>query len=274
VETVLTSRGETAESLYPLARQGRLVFGCARLHHLHRPARRERLLRLAIDGGITHFDVAPAYGNGLAERALGDVLRGIGRLAQVNTKVGIPIWVYPALGDRVFPVFRVADALSGSYRRSYASRDFRPVELRRSIEASLRRLGIDAVDTYFLHEPLCPFSDEQWAEIADTMGRIVSAGKARSWGIAGPGSRYGLDKLTNPIPPVLQQPLTEFEEPVSSSARRRLAYGTYSAYRRARFTTGYETFLRQKADRHPEATFLVATCDERRLRGWLAEKSA
>jgi aryl-alcohol dehydrogenase-like predicted oxidoreductase len=265
---------ESKAVLPGLIHQGRIVFGCGRLHHLHRPEPRQRLLRAALEVGITRFDVAPAYGNGLAERALGSVPRSLRRQVRVNTKVGIHVWVYPLLADRAFPLVRGLDMLAGSHRRAYGRRDFRTVELRESLERSLRRLAIDAVDTYFLHEPVEPFAEDQWNEISQTMGSLVTAGKARSWGIAGPSHRYGLDGLNTDSQVALQQPLAEISQPVPGFVNERLAYGTYAAYRQTRTGDSFETFLGQMARRYPEVTFLVSTCDEGRLRRWAAEGSS
>jgi aryl-alcohol dehydrogenase-like predicted oxidoreductase len=260
-------------TLRALAREGRIVLGCGRLHHLHRASERERLLRTALEGGLTRFDVAPSYGNGLAERALGEALRGARARARVNTKAGIPIRIYPALADRAFPLLRAADVLAGSSRRAYRRRDFRPAALQGSLEQSLRRLGLDAVDTFFLHEPIEPFAAAPWSEIADAMDRLVASGKARSWGIAGPQGRYGIERLEGlrgGPPPVLQEPLAEWTTRVPA-AREALAYGTYAAYRAAGSPGSFEAFVRTAADAHPGAAFLVSTLDRARLGRWLAE---
>ena len=54
----------------------RLGMGTAALHHLSTERARQSLLAAALYAGITHFDTAPMYGEGLAERSLGQFLRG------------------------------------------------------------------------------------------------------------------------------------------------------------------------------------------------------
>ena len=52
----------------------RIGFGTASLHHLYRSRARSALLTAALDSGISHFDTAPMYGEGMAERELGRFL--------------------------------------------------------------------------------------------------------------------------------------------------------------------------------------------------------
>lgn len=260
-----------SNSLRTLIQQGRIVFGCARLHHLHRPHQRERLLRTALDGGITRFDAAPSYGNGLAERALGKALRRSGIAARVNTKAGLPSRTYPAIADLAFPLFRLIDMMTGSHRRAYRRRDFRPEELRQSLQRSMERIGVGAIDTLFLHEPLEPFSAAAWRDITQTMIGLVAEGKTQSWGIAGPAARYGAEGIANSTVFAVQQPMDELTAAAPAPfVRERLVYGTYGVYRAAAMATSFETFLRDAADRHVDTSFLVSTLDEARLRAWVS----
>jgi aryl-alcohol dehydrogenase-like predicted oxidoreductase len=92
------------------------------------PAEQKRAIARAIDAGITYFDTAPGYGNGRSEENLGRALRELdawGRVV-VGTKV------------RVAPD-DLADPLPA---------------IRRACEASLRRLGRDAVDLIQLHNQI------------------------------------------------------------------------------------------------------------------------
>jgi D-threo-aldose 1-dehydrogenase len=93
--------------------------------------------------GIRYFDVAPLYGNGLAERRSGAVLAGKPRAAfTLSTKVGRllrpgggaqDIWAEP---PGVAPVF-----------------DFSAAGVLTSYRESLERLGLDRVDVLHLHDP-------------------------------------------------------------------------------------------------------------------------
>jgi len=101
----------------------------------------------AWDAGIRLFDTAPHYGLGLSERRLGDALRDRPRTEYVIcTKVG-------RLLQPAAPPFRrdtEGFAVPASQVRVF---DFSANGVRRSLEASLRRLGMDRVDIVLLHDP-------------------------------------------------------------------------------------------------------------------------
>lgn len=97
--------------------------------------------------GIRYFDTAPHYGLGLSERRLGEALRGYDRTAYtLSTKVGRRLEPGPGDGDDLANGFAVPDTL----RRVW---DFTADGIRRTLEASLDRLGLDRVDVVYLHDP-------------------------------------------------------------------------------------------------------------------------
>jgi len=104
----------------------------------------------AWDGGIRAFDTAPHYGLGLSERRLGDALRHRPRAEYViSTKVGRLL--EPAIpGGCAVGRDPEGFAVPADYVRRT---DFSADGVRRSIEASLRRLGLDRVDIALIHDP-------------------------------------------------------------------------------------------------------------------------
>jgi aryl-alcohol dehydrogenase-like predicted oxidoreductase len=113
----------------------------------------------AIELGVTFLDTADVYGNGHNEELVGEALRGRREAVQLATKFGID----RSAGDDK-RVLR-GDA---AYVRSCA-------------DASLRRLGTDVIDLYYLHRP------PQNAEIEETVGamaELVQAGKVRHLGLS------------------------------------------------------------------------------------------
>jgi aryl-alcohol dehydrogenase (NADP+) len=88
-----------------------------------------RLVRAAIDGGITLIDTADVYGDGAVERVVGRALRGRRDDVVLATKVGLPM-----AGDR--------ERSGGSARW-----------IRAAVDDSLRRLSTDRIDLYQLHRP-------------------------------------------------------------------------------------------------------------------------
>ncbi len=118
------------------------------------------LLETAFDAGIRHFDVAPSYGYGKAERCLGKFLRGKAEQITVATKYGIlpPAragllgvargMVGPAVRRLPAVRRRVVQAAAGLKTKA----KFCAEEARRSLEHSLRELSVDRIDMWLLHE--------------------------------------------------------------------------------------------------------------------------
>ncbi|MES2222809.1 MAG: aldo/keto reductase [Acidobacteriota bacterium] len=119
-----------------------------------------RLLETAFDAGIRHFDVAPAYGHGRAERCLGKFLQGKRDQVTVATKYGIlpPAQtgllemarnvVRPAVAKLPAVRKRVAQAAAGMRSKAKFSAD----EARQSLRRSRSELGIEEIDIWLLHE--------------------------------------------------------------------------------------------------------------------------
>jgi D-threo-aldose 1-dehydrogenase len=111
----------------------------------------------AWDAGIRYFDTAPYYGLGLAERRLGAALRDRPRAGYLlSTKVGRVL--RPAAGghpERAPGIFDVPGDQDFGW-------DFSADGVRRSLEASLDRLGLDRVDMLLLHDP-----DDHWRQAVE-----------------------------------------------------------------------------------------------------------
>ncbi|MFE9725794.1 aldo/keto reductase [Streptomyces sp. NPDC005794] len=131
-----------------------LAFGAAAIGNLFTevdPGQAAAAVDAAWDEGIRYFDTAPHYGLGLSERRLGEALRDRPRDAYaVSTKAG-------RLLDPLTPAEAAAHhGLSDGYAVPHTHRrrwDFSADGIRRSIEESLGRLGLDRVDIVYLHDP-------------------------------------------------------------------------------------------------------------------------
>lgn len=127
-----------------------LGFGSAPIGGLFR-AVSDADARAAVDAawevGVRYFDTAPHYGVGLAERRLGSALRGHERSGfTLSTKVG----------RLLEPTTRAGRDLGAGFDAPADSRrvwDFSRSGVLRSVEDSLRRLGLDRVDVLLLHDP-------------------------------------------------------------------------------------------------------------------------
>ncbi|MGW1508385.1 aldo/keto reductase [Streptomyces sp. NPDC002394] len=128
-----------------------LAFGAAGIGNLFTAvsdAEAEQAVHAAWDAGVRYFDTAPHYGLGLSERRLGAALRSRPRNEYVvSTKVGRVLEPTPgAPGDDLANGF----AVPATHRRRW---DFSARGVRRSIEESLERLGLDRIDIVYLHDP-------------------------------------------------------------------------------------------------------------------------
>ncbi|MGW6024203.1 aldo/keto reductase [Streptomyces sp. NPDC055099] len=128
-----------------------LSFGAAGLGNLYTPVTDEEAaaaIDAAWEAGIRYFDTAPHYGIGLSERRLGQALRAHAREAYtLSTKAGRLLEaVERPVGDDLAHGF----AVPATHRRVW---DFSADGIRRSLEASLTRLGTDRVDIVYLHDP-------------------------------------------------------------------------------------------------------------------------
>ncbi|MFF9275654.1 aldo/keto reductase [Streptomyces griseosporeus] len=128
----------------------RLALGTGAFGNLYTPVSDEQA-HAAVDAawrhGIRTFDTAPHYGLGLAERRLGAALRERPRAAySLSTKVGRRLEPHDGGGDDLAHGF----AVPATHRRVW---DFSADGIRRTLEDSLTRLGVDRVDIALLHDP-------------------------------------------------------------------------------------------------------------------------
>ncbi|WP_328445523.1 aldo/keto reductase [Streptomyces sp. NBC_00386] len=127
-----------------------LSFGAAGIGNLYTEVTDEQAydaVDAAWTSGIRYFDTAPHYGLGLSERRLGAALRDRPRAEYtVSTKVGRLLEPVDAGGDDLADGF----AVPATHRRVW---DFSADGVRRSLDASLERLGLDRVDIVYLHDP-------------------------------------------------------------------------------------------------------------------------
>ncbi|MFD5397110.1 aldo/keto reductase [Streptomyces sp. NPDC127097] len=126
-----------------------LGLGCAPLGNLYRAvpeARAAEVVRTALATGAGYFDTAPHYGVGLSEERLGRALRGHDRTTYtLSTKVGRRLRPL-APGERA-----AGEGFVDTPARARVwdlSRD----GIRATLDASLTRLGMDAVDIVYLHD--------------------------------------------------------------------------------------------------------------------------
>lgn len=132
---------------------GRVVFGTMTFGAQVDEREAAAMVGACRDAGVTMFDTSNNYSGGASEEILGRVIRPFRDEVLVSTKGGSHV-------DQ-------ADAsLAGLGRRALTA----------AIDGSLRRLGVDRIDVYYLHrpDPTTPL-----AETLETMADAVRAGKVR-----------------------------------------------------------------------------------------------
>ncbi len=134
----------------------------------------------AWDGGIRSFDTAPHYGLGLSERRLGAALRDRPRGEYViSTKVGRLLEPAPSPGQRG----RGRDAEGFDVPAGLVRRfDFSADGVRRSLEASLGRLGLDRIDIALIHDPDA-HGEQALREAYPALERLRAEGVVRAIGV-------------------------------------------------------------------------------------------
>jgi D-threo-aldose 1-dehydrogenase len=154
-------------------------FGAASIGNLHHATTDDvafgAVTQAWVDG-IRYFDTAPHYGLGLSERRLGVALAGYPRDEYVvSTKVGRLLERNPdptPLDDDGFVV-------PGDLRRVW---DFTRDGVRRSLDESLLRLGLDHVDVVYAHDP-DQFRESAAREALASLAELRAEGMIRAIGV-------------------------------------------------------------------------------------------
>jgi aryl-alcohol dehydrogenase-like predicted oxidoreductase len=126
------------------------------------------LVGTAFELGVTFLDTADNYADGESERLVGRAIASHRHEFTIATKGGLRL-DRSTDGGATAPV---------AYRRSV---DGRPEYLKRACEASLRRLGTDVIDLYYLHRAsdIVPIEDSVGA-----MAELVADGKVKHLGLS------------------------------------------------------------------------------------------
>jgi aryl-alcohol dehydrogenase-like predicted oxidoreductase len=142
-----------------------LGLGCMSMSggYSERPDRNEMiaLLHTAVDLGVTFFDTAEIYGPYANEELVGEALAPFRGKVAIATKFG---WdIDPGL------------------RKPSGAVTSDPATVRRVVDGSLRRLGVDTLDLYYQHrvDPMVPIED-----VAGAVKELIEAGKVKHFGLS------------------------------------------------------------------------------------------
>ena len=122
-----------------------------------------KLIRNAVDLGVTLFDTAEVYGPFDNEEVVGEALRPVRDRVVIATKFGFDI---------------------DPETRENRDITSRPERIRHAVEGSLRRLGIATIDLLYQHrvDPSVPIED-----VAGTVRDLIGEGKVAHFGMSEPG---------------------------------------------------------------------------------------
>ena len=141
-----------------------LGLGCMSMSYGYGPAPDKQdmitLIRRAVELGVTFFDTAEVYGPYINEELVGEALAPFRNQVAIATKFGITF----IDGKQVT--------------------DSHPELIRKSVEGSLKRLRVEAIDLYYQHrvDPNIPIED-----VAGTVKDLIKEGKVKHFGLSEPG---------------------------------------------------------------------------------------
>jgi aryl-alcohol dehydrogenase-like predicted oxidoreductase len=157
-----------------------LGFGCGAVDGLMvrgAPADQERAIARAVEVGVNYFDTAVQYGNGDSEKNLGRALKQLKpKDAIVGTKVRLPVSDFGRIGDAVT----------------------------QSFEGSLRRLGMERVDIFHLHNAITVAGGGEALGVRQVLDEVVPAferlrqkGMIRFLGVTAVGDTAALNAVVD-----------------------------------------------------------------------------
>jgi aryl-alcohol dehydrogenase-like predicted oxidoreductase len=143
--------------------------GCMGMSHGYEPIPDKQdmisLIRKAVERGVTFFDTAEVYGPFTNEELVGEALEPFRGQVVIATKFGFDTQFDPGKDGPVL--------------------NSRPEHIRQVAEASLKRLGVDAVDLFYQHrvDPDVPVED-----VAGAVKDLIAEGKVKHFGMSEPGA--------------------------------------------------------------------------------------
>jgi len=180
----LRTLGSTGLAISPLA------FGCAPVGSIASVRRSIKAMEKAFDLGVNLFDTADMYGLGTSEQVLGQTFRSRRDQIVISTKCGYVYSTKLKLASKLKPLLRplvkrISGVRTAAIRtiKSETNHNFEPQYIRESVESSLRKLGTDYIDIFFLHDPPRTISERN--DVFQMLGTLRDQGKIRFLGVSG-----------------------------------------------------------------------------------------
>ena len=146
-----------------------VALGCMGFSHAYGAAVEKseavKTIRAAVDIGYNFFDTAECYiGENVDGELVGDALRDVRDKVVIATKFGVA-----HNADKTLAL------------------DSSPAKIKKSVDGSLKRLGVEVIDLYYQHR-IDPKVEPE--VVAETMAELIKAGKIKSWGISETNEEY------------------------------------------------------------------------------------
>src|SRR4051794_13017840 len=127
-----------------------------------------KLIRSAVENGVTFFDTAEVYGPLTNEELVGEALEPFKNEVMIATKFG---WE-PANENEVNARWNALNS--------------QPKHIKKVVEGSLKRLKVEAIDLYYQHrvDPNVPIED-----VAGAVKDLIQEGKVKYWGLSEAGAQ-------------------------------------------------------------------------------------
>jgi len=143
-----------------------LGLGCMRMSFGDKPTDRQEMidfLHKSVEHGITFFDTAEVYGPFTNEELVGEALEPFKGQVAIATKFG---WKHGPDNEGPHPKFGM---------------DSHPEQIKRVVDASLKRLRVDVIDLFYQHrpDPNVPIED-----VAGAVKDLIQAGKVKHFGLS------------------------------------------------------------------------------------------
>ena len=127
-----------------------------------------KLIRSAVELGVTFFDTAEVYGPYTNEELVGEALEPFKNEVVIATKFG---W---------------APANESEANARWSALNSRPGHIKKAVEGSLKRLKVEVIDLYYQHrvDPNVPIED-----VAGAVKELIGQGKVKYWGLSEAGAQ-------------------------------------------------------------------------------------
>jgi len=155
-------------TLYDNLEVSQLILGLMRINHLKAPDL-DKLISTTMDLGINMFDLADIYGS---------------EYGQCEALFGLSLKRNPGWREKMIVQSKCAIVMNSERRTT--SYDFSRDYILKSVEASLKRMGIETMDVLLLHRPDTLMEP---AEVAEAFNELESAGKVRHFGVSNMNSQ-------------------------------------------------------------------------------------